>query len=197
MTNANFFFTVAVPEQAEVRSRYLGLFAKQLPADGQVGIGARLGSLLFLHVSGESLEALTEVAFSSDMKIMLGQSATLSLTLKNTGTIHVAPEGEVVLVSRGRVLETIALNPDQKKVLPDGVWNNSFYVAGLSLRDVGKIDVVAFVRYGVSGQTLSARTTLWYVPWWMVSVVSLFVIILVYTARRLRGSRRHLRSISK
>lgn len=187
-----FFFDISVPQNTEVRSRYLALFAVQKPPADQVAIGSRVGSLLFLHIQGIVTEQLTEVVFSSDKKIALTPRATIALVLKNVGTIHSIPRGSVVATQKGAVLKEFPLNPTNKKVLPDGLWQSNYLLDGLTLKNIGKLDVSAIVQYGPDNQQFISRTTLWFIPWQVAVGVAIIIFIIIITARRINRRRRHV-----
>lgn len=188
-----FFFDISVPRNTEVRSRYLALFAVQdSSSERGVAIGSRVGSLLFLHIQGAVTEQLTEVIFSSDKKITLSPRITIALVLKNIGTIHSAPRGSVVVTKKGAVLREFPLNPTNKKVLPDGLWQSSYSLDGLTLKNTGKFDVSAIVQYGPDNQQFISRITLWYIPWPIAVGASIFVLVIIMAARATRRGRRHV-----
>lgn len=187
-----FFFDISVPQNTEVRSRYLALFAVQKPPADQVAIGSRVGSLLFLHIQGAVTEQLTEVVFLSDKKIALTPRATIALVLKNVGTIHSVPRGSVVATQKGTVLKEFPLNPTNKKVLPQGLWQSHYQLNNLGLHDIGKLDASAIVQYGPDNQQFISRTTVWYIPWQIAVGVAIIVFIIFIAVRTAHRRRRHV-----
>lgn len=186
-----FFFDISVPENAEVRSRYLGLFVTQQPMEGQIGIGSEVGSLLFLHIQGVQTEQLVEVVFSADKKIVFTPRASLTLVLKNIGTIHSVPRGSVVVTQNDRVVKEFSLNPHERKMLPDGLWHATYLLDGLTFGNVGKLNASAIVQYGLENQTqFIAKTTLWFLQWQIVVATGIIVCIILLILARVRTVRR-------
>ncbi len=181
-----FTFFVSVPERAEVRSRYLGLFAQEVAGVGQVGIGTRVGSLLFLHIGGQAHEHVVVTSFTSTKSLVTGDGLSLLLTLQNVGTIHAVPKGEVVIHVGDRVLGRYSVNEKNRKVLPDGVWQESYVLDGLTIKDTGKITAEVSGEYGVSDQQFSRATTLYYLPWPIVITTILFFIVVLIVTMRFR-----------
>lgn len=187
-----FFFDISVPQNTEVRSRYLALFAVQKPPTNQVAIGSRVGSLLFLHIQGVQTEQLTEVIFASDKKITLTPRATFSLVLKNIGTIHSVPRGSVVITKKGNIAKEFELNPNNRKVLPDGLWQSHYQLDNFTWRTIGKWEASAIVQYGPDNQQFISRTTIWYIPWQIAVGLGVIVFIIIIAARVAHRRRRHV-----
>lgn len=175
-----FIYYVQVPEKTEVRSRYLGLFAQESAGDGDVGIGSRVGSLLFLHVGGEAREHLIVGSFTGTRSLVSGKEFSLLLTLQNVGTIHAVPSGEIIVRAGEREVKRFVVNEEKRKVLPDGIWQESYIVEGLSAEDIGKVTAELVGTYGVSEQELSDLTEIYYIPLpLLVGGVCIFLILLV------------------
>lgn len=186
----NIFFTVRVPEGTEPAAHYLGLLIKEQTAEGQVALGARLSSLLFLYVSGEMHESLTRELFVSSRPVFTRSPAALSLVVKNTGTVHVIPQGEVVITAMfGREVEKISLNPSARKVLPQGSWRQEYTVGNLSWRDTGRITATMYMNYGLSTQQIVDITTFWFLPVVPLAggiiIISLLVFIVLWRRKRI------------
>ncbi|MFH1286215.1 MAG: hypothetical protein ABII02_00500 [Candidatus Magasanikbacteria bacterium] len=182
-----FSFTVSVPESAEERSHYLGLFAKSAPAAGQVGVGSRLGSLLFLHVGFSAHEELAPLHFGSDTRFTSGSDIFLSLILENTGSIHVIPSGSINSVGN----ELAKINIDKQKVLPGAKIQETYQVKDISKLKIGKNNIHATVLYGLTGQELRTQASVWYVP--LTLILSglggvLILLLLVFFIKRKRRS---------
>jgi len=179
--DGEFLFTITVPENQEPGSHYLGLFARSSPPDGaQVGIGSRVGSLLFLHVAGVMYEDVVRTSFFIERGSVFDPQLRAHLALQNVGTIHVEPVGNVSLENSraGRHGEQ-ALNPNNKKILPDGTWQGVYDFDALSWKDIGKVDVVAEVTYGVSKKQMTDRVSFWYIPLDFFLLVAGGVIVII------------------
>ena len=182
-----FSFTVSVPQGIEERSHYLGLFARSAPAAGQIGVGARLGSLLFLHVGDSAREELVPRIFSVDKKIIFGGPVTVHLGLENTGSIHVIPSGTLSVgnVNYERLVQHNFINADERKVLPGAVWEEVYTEGGFHhISNIGKNTVQAKIFYGATQRELTVQTSFWYIPTSLVvGIVILLVLITMLWVR--------------
>lgn len=165
-------FTITVPESAEPRSRYLGLFIKENPTEGQVEVGSRVGSLLFLHIAGEAREELSVTRFG----LQLGK--IFSWSIRNNGTIHAIPEGEFVARNLwGREIVRGQFNPNNWKLLPNETWDRNHDMTDqLRWYDVGLIRTELAVKYGLQKKMLTIRTEQWYLPLTHIVVVIVLLI---------------------
>ncbi len=177
-------FLFDVPESAQPGAYYLGLFAKEVNAGGQVSLSSRVGSLLFLYVEGEVREDLVRTNFSASKKVFFSQEFEIALDLENKGTIHVIPRGQVVFKNiLGQEVGKVYLNLDQRKVLPRGVWHETLKIETNDPRAIGPIKAELTVVYGLTQNQISDITSFWYFPNWVFymlgPVIVLIIIILV------------------
>lgn len=176
----NVRFTVAVPEKAAAGGHYLGLFVKSAPTAGQVRIGSRVGTLLFLYVGGAVQESLVRQDFSVDKAWYLWPPVHLSLQLENIGTVHSTPEGAMIIRrDSGREIARLPLNPRGKKVLPGGFWREEYEFRKLGWRDTGRVTAVAMMQYGVTKQAITDTITFWYVPLPVLLAAALLPVVLI------------------
>jgi hypothetical protein len=168
--SGTFSFAISVPEDAEVRAHYFGLFARQSSGGGTVGVGSRVGSLLFLHIAGEIREDLVRTSFSVNREPGSGGAFRARFSLENIGSIHVVPKGTISVQNmRGEEMQSFPLNAADRKVLPDDTWHGEYLIDTLTWRDIGRITISADVKYGISGKELHDARAFWYVPMWLVS----------------------------
>ncbi len=181
-------FTVRPPADVPPGAHYLGLFAKKCAGDGYVGVGSRVGSLFFLHVAGAMVESLSVRDFSVGSRSLFEHSATVFLDIKNSGNIHVIPEGTIVIRDwRGNSMEHIAVT-QHAKVLAGGQLQREFVVAPHAWWHVGKITATLQMPYGVTERIATAQ-----VSWWYVSPVVGFaglglgiLVLLIFLKKRTR-----------
>jgi len=174
-----FLFTIVVPENQEPGSHYLGLFARSAPpGDSQVGIGSRVGSLLFLHIAGVMREDVVRTSFFTERTSIFDPNLRAHLALKNVGTIHTEPTGSIMLEhSRiGRYSKQV-LNPHDKKILPDGGWQGVYEFDRLTWKDTGKVEVVADITFGVSKKQMTDRVSFWYIPIEFAGVLTIALLL--------------------
>ncbi len=159
-----FHCTATVPSHAQPGGHYLGLFAENKPAEGQVGVGSRVGSLIFLTVSGEIRESLVVEQFAPDRLVTFSPTVTLSALIKNAGNVYVQPKGEIIIYGMtNNEVRRIPINQSGRKVLPDGTWQEEFFVP-LDVRTAGRTSMRLHLQYGATGQTAVSTAVLWYVP---------------------------------
>lgn len=166
-------FTIAVPPETPAGSHYLGLFLKQKSAAGQVGLGKRIGTLLFLHVGGEVSEKLQIQDFSFEKE---RGNRNFHIQLQNNGSIHLMPGGNVRLFNFwGAQISGIPVNQNQRKVLPNADWRETLTLKNLGISSIGKIRADLTVEYGLTGQIVQSTIYFWYFPWWSIVFALLFL----------------------
>ncbi len=122
---------INVPEDAEPGGHYAVIFWSSRPA-GEAGTGVsivtRVGALVLLDVSGEVVEAGKIVSFETSKKFFTHLPIIFTYDLKNEGTVHLIPEGKVVIKNIiGRTSAIIEVNPAATHVLPGDT--RTFYTA--------------------------------------------------------------------
>ncbi|MBU0597120.1 hypothetical protein KJ641_01055 [Patescibacteria group bacterium] len=192
----SFVFTVNTPKDTEPSSHYLGLFAKEQPAEGQVGVGSRIGSLLFLHVAGPVVEGLVEQRFETTKKIYKSPPVDFLLRLKNHGTIHLIPQGRLVVRGwLGEEIVSFEINSDGRKVLPGDTWEETYQISEEELGTLpGRVKADFEIYYGLSEKTIKGSSSFWYLPnWFLVFVFSplliLFIILLLWKILKKKKSK--------
>lgn len=162
-------FTVTVPAKSSPQSHYLGLFLKEKSGSGQIGIGKRLGTLLFLHVSGDVQEKLSLQDFS-----LLEKEGNRFFHIQafNEGSIHLIPKGKISFFNLfGHKVGEVSVNPEERKVLPGGIWRVSIDVP--KNLGKGKFRTELSLQYGQTQQSLNAKVSFWNIPWlflWIAGV---------------------------
>ncbi|MBD3311223.1 MAG: hypothetical protein GF349_01845 [Candidatus Magasanikbacteria bacterium] len=179
--DSGFVFSVQVPANAEPGTHYLGLFAKTIPSEGQIGVGSRVGSLLFLHVAGTIKEQLIRQDFSSDERIYFSKPVELKLKLENVGTTHVVPEGRIIVKNLfGDVVDDMAINPNKRKVVPHTSWHGEYTIESLDLKDLGPNKIQLVLNYGMTNQVITESISFWYLPTWVIlSILGVFLTVIV------------------
>lgn len=169
------WFSLAVPVGATPESFYLSLFA----TEQDVRAGTRVGTLLFLHIEGETRESLT----LQTLHIHSTQGVNVRAVIENTGEIHVVPRGQLQLKhSFLPFTYTQEINPDKHMILPGeyAVFDTVF--DDLPWYVVGKMRVRLDVLYGLSNQTIVHTKTFWRLPslWIIVPILSILVVLNLY-----------------
>lgn len=166
-------FDVNIPRQAEPHSHYVALFAEGKSSEGQIGVSTRLGSLVYLHIAGPIRENAGLEFFRAD-GASFNNSPIAHMRMENTGSIHLIPQGEIVLKDWfGKTVAVYPMNPTDRKVLPGESWDQSYVFTDLPGKPFGKLSLDMKLAYGSGGQVLSAEEYVWYVPTWFI--ISTFV----------------------
>jgi len=95
-------FNVKVPEDADPGGHYAGIFFGSAPPAidseaGQVTVVSKLGVLLLFRVSGDVTvkNAIQEFHILNDQKIFTRLPINFWYRLRNSGNLHIRPEGEI------------------------------------------------------------------------------------------------------
>ena len=180
-------YHAAIPESAEPISHYLALFAEQVSTDGQIGVGSRVGSLVFLHIAGPVIESIVLEDFSASQENLL-QEPEVHLRIRNSGSMHIAPKGNIILTNWwGKEIGVYPLNPLDRKVLPGESWDQTYAFTDLVPQAFGKMKMHMNVQYGLEEKNMNAWSTSWYVPkhiFMILSVIILGIFLLLFRAHR-------------
>lgn len=160
----SFTFSVRVPPDAITSGHYIALFAKEKNIGGQIAVSPRVGSLLFLYTEGKINEDLYLISF--DYKKNKKDSVKLFLDLKNTGNIHLVPEGEITIRNWSKkILTKLNINELNRKVLPNGLWSGEYSIPlKYGISDTGLLYAEVDIQYGLTKQKIGATTSFWYFP---------------------------------
>jgi len=163
-------FLITVPPDAEPGSHYIGLFVREMPEQNTGAIGARIGSLLFLHTAGDVRELLALQLFDASARIITHGNAEVFVQLYNDGTIHAIPEGIIAAQnSRGREILRLRMNEQKRMILPGGRFRETVSLGPFSWRDIGPVSVAGAITYGETHQRIVKKETVWYLPFWFIA----------------------------
>ena len=173
-TERSVIFHIRVPVSAEPSAHYLALFVREDTLASGVSVSSRVGSLLFLYVAGTVRETLTYESFTASQSWYSALPIVVQSRLKNSGTIHVVPRGSVVARNwRGKIIETMTVNPLGRMSLPSTFWQDEFIFTKLRLRDVGPISITSAISRSNApfGEEIFRVLTVWYVPWGLMGIL--------------------------
>lgn len=175
-----FLFTINVPNQTAPGGHYLGLFALSDPSQGSVGIGTRVGSLLFLTVGGEIREEVIVERFAPTSVVTILPHASVGIQLKNAGNIHVEPKGHIVMYTMtGEEDGRHGINGGLRKVLPRAYWQEESDME-LTWKHIGRVTARLYLSYGTTNQQIVSTTVFWYVPWQALLIVLAGVVAAIF-----------------
>lgn len=99
---ATISYSVVIPTDADSGGHFGAIFLSTVPpsaGEGEVSVGAKMGMLLFLKVTGEIKEVggLSDFALKNGKKVLTSLPVDFVYKFKNDGNDRVKPEGELVI----------------------------------------------------------------------------------------------------
>lgn len=209
--------TIHVPKTAAPGGYYAVIrFTASPPGlDGSgVSLSASLGTLVLLRVNGDAKEAMSVAQFSATKNgesnwLFESPPITFVSRIKNDGSTHEQPVGQVAIKDMfGNAVANVNVNLNQSNVLPASIRRfesplDSSVIGNRIL--FGRYTADLKMTYGSKGQTLTASTSFWVIPYRMIAfslvlLVILFVVLRIALRRynerlieRTRASRRRRR----
>jgi len=108
-------FSIKIPKDAEPGSHYASIFVQQKSGDvegSSVGTISRVGALIFIKVAGDIKEDGKIIDFNVPSELMDDENIAFSVTIENTGNIHLIPKGKVYLKDEsGNILKEVGTEP--------------------------------------------------------------------------------------
>ncbi len=159
-------FIIKTPQDASPGSHYVGFAVEPLIAT-QGGLNSRLISLVTMQVTGVVNESLIIEKWEK-IDIADEHNWKFNLTLQNNGTVEVPLKQGVIsiknwrgeeIVSEPIVLGNKLLVGSQRVLAPITALNNALSLPGLYQASV-------MIKYGITNQTVSAISYIWYFPQW-------------------------------
>jgi len=161
-------FTIQVPEDADPGGHYAAIFWGTAPAEGVsgggIGVVSRMAVLVLLNVSGDVIESGEVSNFRASGKVFAHLPVNFSLNFRNTGTVHLKPEGEIVIQNIfGKTTEVLSVSTEGHYILPgykrglSAVWEKEGFT-------IGYYKAILNLQFGEKG-TSQAKTSFWVIPW--------------------------------
>lgn len=174
----------------------------ETPGQKNVALSASVGSIFLVRVPGELTEQLQLVDFSAGKDgstsrfFTNGSKLEVITRLKNTGNIHVAPFGRVQISDRsGKIVEEFEFNSETPKanILPNST--RKFTDTLKKQNYLGKYTVIANLGYGTTGSLITAQSTFWVIPLWMIITAAVVLVGLIIGGfllyRRFSNNKKH------
>jgi len=196
---------INVPKDAPPGGHYAVIFWSNAPPVGEgtgVGIVTKVGALVLLEVSGDVKESGEIVDFLTPQKFYSHLPVNFSYHLKNTGNVHVRPDGEVNISNIfGKTANSLDANPARAYVLPNtkrnivtGSWlpkkTNFAEIEGKGFFAELRREVSGFafgyykanlnLEYGKEKKTTNASFGFFVLPWRLLLIIILFLAILLF-----------------
>lgn len=205
-------FTITIPTDADAGGHFAAIFlsttAPEISGGGQVSVGAKVGVLVLLRVSGEVSEKGGIVGFSSldTKRVWSTLPIQFIYRFQNTGGDRIKPEGNVIIKNiLGWEKETINANQAQGNILPnstrkfDVIWGgdikevpqNFFGKALYQLKNFafGVYKANVALTYGEKENKAHASYVVVVIPWQLLSLV--FAVLIVGGFIGLKGIKKY------
>ncbi len=170
--------TVRVPNGEAPQTYYVGVFAQEVnQSEGNVGLGARVGTLVFLTVGGVVTEDL-QIEYMTPSSFFSFDAPTIDVGLYNAGTVVSPYVGELIITTMSdRVVYRAPLGEGMSRVYAGMKKNDSLSINDLSWRAIGPLSATVVIQYGIEKQMVYGGTTFWFMP--PVAWVGVMVLILI------------------
>jgi len=198
-------YTIAIPQDADPGGHFAAIFWGTSPpkaeGGGQVSIGAKVGVLILLRVSGEIEEGGGVLEFSAKdkQKFFSSLPITFIYRFQNSGSDRIKPEGEITIKNMiGGTSVVLPANKSEGNILPQSIrkfevsWNpkgietvekGSFFEelkrekANFAFgRYVAKLNL----EYGTAKEEAQASFSFWVLPWRILVVAILILAIVAF-----------------
>lgn len=201
-------YTITIPPTADAGGHFAAIFLSTVPPsqkEGEVSVGAKVGMLVLLRVTGDIKEGgnLTAFSLKDDKKFITNLPVDFVYKFKNDGNDRVKPEGEIV-VRNTFYLETGRLDANSAagNVLPGSVRRFEARLGkevapepSASYFDHVKFQVKNFalgiyfaditLKYGNSSSVASSSLVYFVFPWQLMILVILGIIFTLTVLRSL------------
>lgn len=155
--------------------------------DRNVSLAASVGTLVLVKMSGDVDEELLIESF--DVRRQEGGPSSFFTSpkdlnavvrFKNVGNVQAEPFGNIVLQRFGKTVETYQLNEGtvRSSVLPDSI--RRFDTSLTKLSPFGKYTLIANLGYGETGQLLTAQTTFYVIPVFMILIAIAAILLILF-----------------
>ena len=187
--------TIRVPADAAPGGYYAVVrFTASPPGlDGSgVSLSASLGTLILLRVNGDAKEDMKVEEFSATkngQENWLFESAPITFLarIKNNGSSHEQPTGQASVKDMfGNAVANINFNLNRSNILPGSIRKFEQPLDSSVIGDrflFGRYTADLKMSYGTQGQTITASTSFWVIPWRLVGFIILLIVILFVVAR--------------
>lgn len=212
-------FSIVVPQGADAGGHFAAIFLSSTPPQttegGQVAIGAKIGMLILLTVSGDIKEegGIRDFALDGKARFVTSLPVTFVYRFSNGGNDRIKPAGDITIRnSLYFKTEAIDANPQGGNVLPKSVrkftvtWGNEkslektapfFDHVKYQWRNfaLGMYFANIDLAYGAKG-AISSSSALFFVLPWQLMIVLIVVLVVVITGLRF-GIRRYNKWVIK
>lgn len=188
---------IVVPQNAEPGGHYATVEVRIAGGslDGQSGasVQSRLNSLILLRVTGAITEALKLDSFKTTEPYYAQGPATFVLRNINTGNVHVAPTGTIVITDMfNRKVKELPI--PEANVLPGSA--RLLNIAWTDKLPIGRFTATLVATYGQSKAPLTASTTFIVFPPSLAIIIILVILIIIFLIVKRRSLKKILHSLT-
>ncbi|MFO0781557.1 MAG: DUF916 domain-containing protein [Candidatus Saccharimonadales bacterium] len=153
-----------------------------------VSLAGSVGSLILVKVPGDVKEQLSIASFDARVNdrpstfFFSNKDIDAVVRFQNQGNIQLQPFGKIVLKNRsGKVLGTYEVNGEQPpaNVLPDSIRKFPIPLKD-KVGSFGQFKLEGNFGYGTNGQLLSASTTFYVIPLWLIIAFVVLVALIAF-----------------
>lgn len=165
--------------------------APELDGTG-VSLSASLGALVLMKVNGQAKEGIevTEFSVSKDSKkntLFESTPITFVTRLKNTGTIHEQPAGDIRITDMfGKPVAGVGVNMPPRNILPQSIrkFESPLDKSVLGNKILfGRYTADLKLTYGTNKQTVTSRLTFWVIPYRAIGIGIAAMVIAFFALR--------------
>ena len=181
------FVTIKIPKDAVAGGYYGAVRFSPASISGQknVNLAASVGSLILVKVPGNIYENVSIAGFGAargtqTRSIFFGNNNINAIArFRNNGDIQEQPFGKILLKKGKTTLSSYEINNTEPRgnVLPDSV--RRFSVNLRNLGNLGKYTLEGNFGYGSNGQLISATSTFYIIPLWLVILVIILIVLTI------------------
>ena len=187
--------TIHVPKNAAPGGYYAVVrFTASPPGLDSTGVSlsASLGTLILLRVNGDAKEDMKVEEFAaskSGSTNWLFESTPINFLarIKNNGSLHEQPTGQIIVKDMfGNNVANVNVNLNRSNVLPSSIRKfeqplDSSVIGDRAL--FGRYTADLKLSYGSNGQTVTASTSFWVVPYRLIFFVIILIIVAIVVIR--------------
>ena len=202
-------FSITVPKNAQPGAHYGGILMVDGAAQkgGTVSVTSKVGSLIFINVSGEVTErgSIAEFGFKEKKLWYNYRPVDFFLRFENNGNANLRPVGNLFIKNwYGRQVASIPVNEKIGSVLPKSVrrfefgWGNGNNSDKHGFLDevgkewhnfaFGKYTATLFLNYGSKSQILSQERVFYAWPWRLMLIALVLLLVVLFVLRNMAKS---------
>lgn len=206
-------FSINIPKNAEPGGHFAAIFWNTTPPENtQIAIGAKIGTLVLLRVSGDIKEegGVLEFAPKEHQTFYTSLPVEFFYRFQNSGADRAKPKGEIRMKNILEITSSkLNANPSEGNVLPHStrrfsvVWGEEKeHLYPNAIDDgflqkfwngvkrewhnfaLGRFSANLDVVYGSQNIPVSAKTVVWVLPWHLLLLIVIIIVIIVLLGRR-------------